>query len=212
MLEENSQFAFFKKFISRIAILFVALLALFFFCSKKWEGRKNDEKNDCFRMAKVFSELQIGGSLSKDSLEEMEVIVDRRPYLAPKYEQILGLAMLSQQQEERALNHMATLCRRHEMIRGPVQDFAELSLLIEQKEYAKALDLAKVLNIKLENDGEYPSLHACNLLRTIFLAQENHDPLLAKVTWDKLMKHPSWPHFASLFQEEGVTLQDYLNR
>lgn len=212
MLEENSQFTFFKRFSSKIAIFLVIIIALAIFAEKKWEHKKSGEKNDCFRAAKVFSELQMGHSLSRESLEEIGDIVGRRPYLRPKYEQLVGFALLAQQQEERALSHMAAAFKRHESAKEPVQDFAKLTLLIEQKEYEEALVLAKDLNIRFENSGEYPGLHLCNLLRTLFLAKESHDVLLTKVTWDKVERHPSWPYFAPLFQEGELTLQNYLNQ
>ena len=104
---------------------------------------------------------------------------------------------------------MAAALRRHEKQSENVAAFNHLTLLIEKKEYEEALTLSKELNVRLEKDKDHPSLYACNLLRTLFLAEQADDILLTKVTWDKLAMHPLWPQFEPLFQESGLTLHNY---
>ena len=210
MLEENMQFAFLKKHLSKIVVLLVVATFAFFFLEKKWEGKKVTAKNDVIRATKLISEVQMGHSFPQESIDEMKSIVKKHPYLAPKYEPCLGLVLLSQRQEEESIAHIAAALKRHEQEKGSLYSFNELTLLIEQKAYSQALALSRNLEITLEGE-EYPMLHCYNLLRTLFLAREANDVLLANVTWDKLQRHPSWPQLAPLFQEGDLTLHDYLH-
>lgn len=209
MLEENSQIAFFKKHLSKIVFFLVIVVGAAFFLEKKLENKKIQTKNDFVRVAKLFSELQMGHDFPQESIEEMKSIVKRNPCLAPKYEPCVVLALLSQRQEEQSVAYLMEAIKRREGVQNPVHAFSELSLVIEQKDYDKALVLAKDLDSKLEN-SEYPTLHCYNLLRILFLAQQSNDVLLTKVTWDKLRQHTSWAQIAPLFQEGSVTFQDYL--
>src|SRR5947209_5082781 len=114
MLEENSQFLFFKRHASKVVVVLLLLVGGAIFAEKKWHGQKMSEKQDCYRASKLFTELQMGHALSTESLGEIGAIVNRRPYLRPKYEQLMGLALLSQRQEEKALHHIAAVLQRHE--------------------------------------------------------------------------------------------------
>lgn len=191
-----------------IALVIVSLLCIF------WSGNKKNklsaEKEDCLRLQTLCAQMETSQNLSSTAIDEIDEIVSKHPFLTPKYETFLSLARLSQKQEEKALAHMISLIEQHKEVDAKIQKFNEISVLLTQKEYNKASDELRDLNTLLEQDKSYPTLYVCNLLRTLIVAEKNHDPLLAKVTWDKLVAHPSWHELEPIFQEKTLVLKDYL--
>ena len=116
--------------------------------------------------------------------KEMERALDKAPGLKRALEAEIAQVFLSDGQFENA-DALATSCIERLNAESPLHaDFAQASLLIEQKEYQKALELSVTLKEHLEEEGTSSNLCGWNLLRLAFLQKQLQNKSGELAAWE----------------------------
>jgi len=153
-----------KFFQATFGILALAILVISY--ATKEEGSKG------FLQAKAAFEQWKKEPESESLAKEMERGLQKIPGFRRLLEAEIAQVCLSHGQVQRA-NVKATPCiaRLHEDF--PLHAaFAKASLLIEEKEYQKALEASVTLKERLENSKAFVSLRGWNLVRLAFLHKQ----------------------------------------
>jgi hypothetical protein len=133
--------------------------------------------------------------------KEMERALEKAPGLKRALEAEIAQVFLSDGQFQNA-DAMATNCIERLHLESPLHaKFAQVSLLIEQKEYQKALELSVTLKEQLEGDEERSSLCGWNLLRLAFLHKQLQN---------KSGELAAWEEVKDFLQKEGNSAGKFL--
>lgn len=205
MFQENSQFLFLKKHLSKLLIGFVVFCFSIYWVEKKWHANKHEIKQINFLAEQLLSPKD--QMISKESFEKIGDLLRKKPYLKPKYHTAYELALLSQHQEQKALTLMKESL--HSSLPEELAKFNKISYILTEKKIDEAFDLSLEYE-KCFANAEYPSLRLHHLLRLFFLAEKKGDILCKQVTFEKIATHPLWPEIESLFSQGTLSLKDFL--
>jgi hypothetical protein len=142
--------------------------------------------------------------------KEMERALEKAPGLKRALEAEIAQVFLSDGQFHNA-DVMATNCIERLNLESPLHaEFAQASLLIEQKEYQKALELSVSLKEHLEGDEERSSLCGWNLLRLAFLQKQLHNKSGELAAWEDVKEFmQKGGNSAGKFFEIGIGRPDF---
>jgi hypothetical protein len=133
--------------------------------------------------------------------KELERSLEKAPGLKRALEAEIAQIFLSDGQFHNA-DARATNCIERLNLESPLHaEFAQASLLIEQKEYQKALELSVTLKEHLEGDEERSSLCGWNLLRLAFLQKQLQN---------KSGELAAWEDVKDFLQKEGNSAGKFL--
>lgn len=182
-------------------------------CIIAWRDRassadRSQTRRDFFVVSEISAKFQKNEKLSSETIETVENILKRHPELHAKYDGLLTLAYLSQQNTTKALAHIHQVVGRVEL---PFlyEQYVQTSLLIAEGNYEQALTAAKQLRVDLVGKEGYERLSGMNLLRLAFLAETVGDPIVCTEAWENLRLHPLFPTIQVFFTEGKISLSDY---
>lgn len=187
--ENFLKFYFFHKqkvFQGLFAVLAITILAITY--ATKEEGSSG------FLQAKTAFEQWKKTPESESLAKEMERGLHKIPGFRRLFEAEIAQVCLSHGQVERA-NEKAAPCISRLQEDFPLHAaFAKASLLIEEKEYQKALEASVTLKERLEGSKEFVSLKGWNLVRLAFLHKQLQNSSGELAAWEEVK---------TFIQEEG---------
>lgn len=209
-MDKNKFLDFFTRHLNKF-LLGVAVLGLLgFLLEKRLNSHKIHSKQDYIIVRQIYERFRKGEPLAIESLETAEKIIHNHPELHAKYDPLMAYSLLQQEKIARALPYASSILKRVQHY--PYHDYALTTLLITQENYPEAYAQAERLEKSLSESDSYPTLHALNLLRLVFLADELHNDELKTEYWTTLQSHAAFSEIESLFQEGSLTLKDFVEK
>lgn len=173
---------------------FVALLIALLASSRLITWQTLDAEKDFFQAQTLFTQFEKDANNTENNftatdLSQLESIMNRYPELKPKYQGALAQTLLVTGQVPQAQEMISDIFKRtapdHLQL---FQSYTNGSVLIQQKQYANALQHAKELKSTLEQSGleTHTALYIYNLVRMATLYQEMGQPNEELKTWEEL--------------------------
>lgn len=211
-MEENKITSFFKQHFWTVCLSISAVILAAVTMDRWMTSKKQAKSQDYFAIHKYISRQQISEPLSSQSVDHLEMILNRRPELHPQYDTLLSLSFLHQERAKKAVELGQDALKRGEHALSPYfVDYAKTSLLITEGKLAQALEESKKLEVKLNGDARHEILHAFNLLRMACLGKKLQQPDLQKKAFERLQTLSVYPEMVALFTDGTFTLKELLS-
>lgn len=211
-MEENKLLTGFKKHMWSCAMIAATLIVLSLTLERSFRSKKTTSTQDFLTVQRITERLTTGEPLSMQSVEMLERILARHPELHARYDTLLSLSFLHQENSDKALSHsLATLKRGEKSLSAAYVSYAQTSLLITEEKYVEAFSAAQKLETELQEDPSSRTLHAFNLVRLAFLSKKLHNSELQKEFAAKLEALQNYPEVAALFKDGTFTLKEYFS-
>lgn len=136
-------------------------------------------------------------------LLQLQKMLKKHPQLHAKYDGAIAQKLLATSEKGLAVSYGKATLKRIGDISPYHQEFSRVSLLIAEEQLAEALERAKALKVKMENDHGFWEkksdlvrygciLHAYNLLRIAMLEKAAGTPAGELAAWQELKKNAGW--------------------
>lgn len=158
-----------KKLLKQGLIAIMALFLLFAF-TYFWSVKKNQEMSVNSSKSLEAKESELG------HLKKLKTIAKRYPTLQTELDASLAQAFLNQNQLSPAKMLLKRVEKRQLKGLPFIQGLNEMTFLIEDRQYKKALSLGKDLLQELESHPQWSSLYALHLVRLIELEKLSMHP------------------------------------
>lgn len=202
----------------------VLSLIVTYLCSREGKNSKA-----FFHVEEALVDFSSKGAVDSKTVENLEGTLKTYPELAGRFGNILAQHFLTMNQMKEADKHAEEAFQRTLFVHSYYTDFARNSLLIEQKEYTKALEASKALKEKMLADSTCIThdfgglLFGFNLIRMVFLYQLLDQKELELQEIRETKKFLGWGGEKGLladkisqsllrhFSDESVSMIDYFN-
>ena len=195
------------------AVIGIAIVLMIF--SRFASSSQANAEADYILAENHLVQLQQEGTAHDETLRSLKEILGRRPELRAKYDTLLCQTLIKQGSEETAVEFgTAALDRTEELLNTLHQNYARTTLLIAGGELAEARKEATELQQKVIA-GEYPTLHAFNLLRIAFLNDQIGSGQEAELAWAAVTDPKNaavMEPVIELFNENSLTITDFIQR
>lgn len=142
-----------------------------------WISRGEKTSHQFFKVEESLVEMGDTVAMDAKAAESLEATLRTYPELAGRVGDILAQHFLTMRQVESAEKYAEAAFQRTSFAKSHYTDFARNSLLIEEKEYSKALEASNRLKDEMLEDGAWMTddfggmLFGFNLIRIAFLNQ-----------------------------------------
>lgn len=205
--------AYAKNIILGIAAILAAIVIFFTFSNRQTSKAEQEylQAASDFALFTKAVEVQHGPAV-KEAYVRLQALMSKHPELHAAYDGALGQTFLNRNEAEAALPYVnATLARTASDALPLYAKFAGTTLLIAEKQYAKALQEAIALQQAMNDEAaQIPNtldrsfgdeLFALNLLRIAVLQQQLGDHAGESKTWQE------WKQYAGLDKNNSNALK-----
>lgn len=232
-LSDHPSFQWAAKNATNILAGVALLFAVLFFLYRMSANDQTKAENDYFTAAKDFTTFVTADTAvtpleREEAFNQLNEVLTRRPNLQEKYDAMIAQALLTKERADEATPFATRTFKRISKDNLPLYvDFAKITLLIGEKNYAQALSSTKILKEQLNKttqDNGITTLSTYNLIRLAMLEKALDHKAEELQAWEELNATLYTPEamlstnaneqrtlFENLFSDGNLSLKNYID-